>query len=131
MEDHYLTRQHMQSLLKIAHQMESHSLSSETTAEASRTTSATAPWQELHETSSTLERCSETTNDGGQRLSNDSSQNQANVKLSEEESCACMQDVKHNQDSTSLKEKINDMQYVSYDGTLIWKITKFQEKMGR
>jgi hypothetical protein len=39
--------------------------------------------------------------------------------------------VEHNQDSTSLKEKINDMQYVSYDGTLIWKITKFQEKMGR
>ncbi|CAF4772212.1 unnamed protein product, partial [Rotaria sp. Silwood2] len=33
------------------------------------------------------------------------------------------------QDVASLKQKIDDMQYVSYDGTLIWKITSFLEKM--
>ncbi len=31
----------------------------------------------------------------------------------------------------SLKEKIDEMQHVSHDGTFIWKITKFQEKMSQ
>ncbi|CAF4555534.1 unnamed protein product, partial [Rotaria sp. Silwood2] len=35
------------------------------------------------------------------------------------------------QDVASLKQKVDDMQYVSYDGTLIWKITNFHEKMKR
>jgi hypothetical protein len=33
------------------------------------------------------------------------------------------------QDVASLKQKVDDMQYVSYDGTLIWKISGFREKM--
>ncbi|CAF3906340.1 unnamed protein product, partial [Rotaria sordida] len=42
--------------------------------------------------------------------------------------------VKHNQDILNqdlslVKEKINDFRDVSYDGTLVWKITNFQEKM--
>jgi hypothetical protein len=53
-----------------------------------------------------------------------------------EESHSFLQGVKHNQDIlnqdlASLKEKINDMQYVSYDGTFVWKITNFKEKMSK
>ncbi|CAF4286818.1 unnamed protein product, partial [Rotaria sordida] len=35
------------------------------------------------------------------------------------------------QDVASLKQKVDDMQYVSYDGTLIWKITSLHEKMSK
>ena len=35
------------------------------------------------------------------------------------------------QDLVSLNERINDAQYVSYDGTFIWKITGFREKMSK
>ena len=33
------------------------------------------------------------------------------------------------QDLASLKDKLTDMRHVSYDGTLIWKITGVREKM--
>ncbi|CAF3876141.1 unnamed protein product, partial [Rotaria sordida] len=80
------------------------------------------------------------------RLSNESLQIQvtiptlteelSKVKLSIEESNAFLEGVKHNQgilnqDLALLQEKINDFQYVSYDGTLVWKITNFQEKMSK
>ncbi|CAF1159666.1 unnamed protein product [Rotaria sordida] len=38
------------------------------------------------------------------------------------------QEILH-QDVASLKQKVEDMQYISYDGTLIWKITAVKEKM--
>ncbi|CAF3718911.1 unnamed protein product [Rotaria sp. Silwood1] len=55
-------------------------------------------------------------------------------KLSIEESNAFLEGVKHNQDIlyqdlASMQEKIDDLRYVSYDGTLVWKITNFNEKM--
>ncbi|CAF3805905.1 unnamed protein product [Rotaria sp. Silwood1] len=55
-------------------------------------------------------------------------------KLSIEESNGFLDIVNHkentlNQDLSSLQEKINDLQYISYDGILVWKITNFQEKM--
>ncbi|CAF3614504.1 unnamed protein product, partial [Rotaria sp. Silwood1] len=34
-----------------------------------------------------------------------------------------------NQDVTSLKQKLDDMQFVSYDGTLLWKIPNFSSRM--
>ncbi|CAF3031199.1 unnamed protein product [Rotaria sp. Silwood2] len=34
-----------------------------------------------------------------------------------------------NQDVASLKQKLDDMQFVSYDGTLLWKITNFAARM--
>ncbi|CAF1129396.1 unnamed protein product [Rotaria sordida] len=34
-----------------------------------------------------------------------------------------------NQDVASLKQKFDDMQFVSYDGTLLWKITNFNGRM--
>ncbi|CAF3296813.1 unnamed protein product [Rotaria sp. Silwood2] len=56
------------------------------------------------------------------------------VKLSVEESSLFLEGMQDNQDLlsqalSSLQEKINDLQYVSYDGTLVWKITNFHEKM--
>jgi chromosome segregation ATPase len=34
------------------------------------------------------------------------------------------------QDVASIKQKIEDLQFVSYDGTYTWKITNFAERMG-
>ncbi len=34
------------------------------------------------------------------------------------------------QDVASIKQKIEDLQFVSYDGTYTWKISNFAEKMG-
>ncbi|CAF4227852.1 unnamed protein product, partial [Adineta steineri] len=86
----------------------------------------------------------QTLNDDTQRLSTDSvrlqssvellTQDFATLKLSVEEQGAFLDGIKPNQEIlqqevASLKQKIDDMQYVSYDGTLIWKITSFNEKM--
>ncbi|CAF3030963.1 unnamed protein product [Rotaria sp. Silwood2] len=55
------------------------------------------------------------------------------VKLSIEESNAFLEAVKCNRNivnqDLALQENINDFQYVSYDGTFVWKITNFQERM--
>ena len=40
------------------------------------------------------------------------------------------QEILH-QDIESLKQKVNDLQYVSYDGTFVWKITDIKEKMSK
>ncbi|CAF1107178.1 unnamed protein product [Rotaria sordida] len=58
----------------------------------------------------------------------------SSIKLSVEEQRAVLDGVQVNQeilqhDVALLKEKIDDMQYVSYDGILTWKVTKFHEKM--
>jgi chromosome segregation ATPase len=135
--------------------MKSQLLDSQMDIDPSRTTTttittvsdpATAQVMELYETLNILTGGVEALNDDGQRLSNESLQSQirlqalieetSKVQLSVEESHGFLQGVKHNQDIlsqdlTSLKEKINDMQYVSYDGTLVWKITNFQEKMSK
>ncbi|CAF1234435.1 unnamed protein product [Rotaria sp. Silwood1] len=113
-----------------------------TTAETND--SASVELQKLYETLHILTGGIETLSDDGQHLSNESLQLQiklqsliedfSQLKLSMEESHSFLEGVKYNQDVlnqdlASLKEKINDMQYVSYDGTFIWKITNFQEKM--
>ncbi|CAF4269582.1 unnamed protein product, partial [Rotaria sordida] len=86
----------------------------------------------------------ETLNSDQQRLSNESLQTQitlptlteelSRVKLSIEESNDFLEGVKHNQDIlkqdlASLQEKISDLQHVSHDGTFVWRITNFKEKM--
>jgi chromosome segregation ATPase len=153
MTEHYLTQQHQDTVIKVVRQMKSQLLDSQMEIDPSRTTTttittvsdpATAQVMELYETLNILTGGIEALNDDGQRLSNESFQSQirlqalieetSKVQISVEESHGFLQGVKHNQDIlsqdlTSLKEKINDMQYVSYDGTLVWKITNFQEKM--
>ncbi|CAF3840763.1 unnamed protein product [Rotaria sordida] len=150
MEDHYLTEQHQHAIMKVVRQMllqlsgrqVDNDLSQITTARTSNP--GTAQLQELFEMLNILSGVIETLNNNRERLSSESLQFQvtiptlteelSKVKLSIEESNAFLEGVKHNQDIlnqdlASLQEKINDFQYVSYDGTLVWKITNFQEKM--
>ncbi|CAF3586723.1 unnamed protein product [Rotaria sp. Silwood1] len=44
---------------------------------------------------------------------------QSKVKLSIEESNIFLEGVKHNQDLSSLQEKVDDLQCISYDGALV------------
>ena len=65
-----------------------------------------------------------------------STQELTSLKLSIQEQSAFLDGIKPNQEIlqqevASLKQKVDDAQYVSYDGTLIWKITSFQEKMSK
>ncbi|CAF5102957.1 unnamed protein product, partial [Rotaria sp. Silwood1] len=100
--------------------------------------------QEVYETLNILASGIQTLNEDTQRLSSESirlessiesvTQEFSSLKLSIQEQSSFLDDVKPNQeklqqDVVSLKQKVDDMQYVSYDGTLIWKITHFHEKM--
>ncbi|CAF4467068.1 unnamed protein product [Rotaria sp. Silwood2] len=149
-EEHFLTKPHQDAILKVVRQMRSQLLDRQMNTDVARTASATtndpasAHLQELYETLNILAGGIETLDDDGQRLSNESLQCQiklqklaedfSQVKLSIEESDLFLEGVKQNQeilnqDLASLQERINDIQYVSYDGTFVWKITHFQEKM--
>ncbi|CAF2958138.1 unnamed protein product, partial [Rotaria sp. Silwood2] len=101
-------------------------------------------WQEIYETINILASGIQTLDDDTQRLSSESirlqssieslTQDFSSIKLSIQEQSSFLDGIKPNQeilqqDVASLKEKIDDMQYVSYDGTFIWKITNFHEKM--
>ncbi|MHC5719964.1 MAG: hypothetical protein ACYTX0_50015, partial [Nostoc sp.] len=144
-----MTQQHQDAVLKIVRQMRSQLDDSQMEADTSQTTTTTsgdripARLHDLYETLNILAGGVEALNDDGQRLNNESLQSQiflqalseqfSNVKLSVEESHSFLQGVKHNQDILkqdleSMKEKINDMQYVSYDGTYVWRIANFREK---
>ena len=152
MEEHYRTQKHQDVIMKIVHQMRSQLLDTQMDVDLPRTTTttasdpATAQVQELYETLNILTGGIEALNDDGQRLSNESLQSQiklqtlaedfSQVQLSVEESHNFLQGVKHNleilnQHLIRLKEQINDMQHVSYDGTFVWKITSFKEKMSK
>jgi FtsZ-binding cell division protein ZapB len=100
--------------------------------------------QEVYETINILAGGIQTLNDDTQRLSGESIRLQSSVesltneftslKLSTQEQSAFLDGIRPNQESlqqdvASLKQTVDDMQYVSYDGTLIWKITSFREKM--
>ncbi|CAF4984023.1 unnamed protein product [Rotaria sp. Silwood1] len=149
LEDHYITEQ-QHAILKVVRQMLSqlngrqmdNDFSQATTTETSNP--GTAELQELYEMLNILSSGIETLNNDQERLSNESLQIQvtiptlteelSKVKLSIEESNGFLEGVKHNQDVlnqdlASVQEKVNDLQYASYDGTLVWKITNFQEKM--
>ncbi|CAF4126847.1 unnamed protein product, partial [Rotaria sordida] len=150
MQDHYSTQQHQHTLLNAVHQMLSQLNDRQMDIEHSRTTTAgpcnpaTAQSDELYEMLSILVGGIETLTNDEQRLANEALQMQtaiptlaeefSKVKLSDEESNAFLEGVRHNQailnqDLLSLQEKINDLQCVSYDGTLVWKIANFHEKM--
>jgi hypothetical protein len=60
----------------------------------------------------------------------------AKLKLSIQEQNGYLDQLRPNQeilsqDVASIKQKIEDLQFVSYDGTYIWKITNFAERMGK
>lgn len=102
--------------------------------------------QEIYDTINILANGIQTLNDDTQRLSTDSIRLQTSIevltkdfesiKLSIQEQGSFLEGVKPNQeilqqDVASLKQKVDDMHYVSYDGTLVWKITGFREKMSK
>jgi hypothetical protein len=152
MKEHYLTQQHQEAAMKVVRQMRSQlvdiqmdtDLPQRTTTAA--TTLARTQFQEIYEIVNILSGGIEALNDDGQRLTSESLQIQiqqqaladdfSQIKISTEESSNFLEGVKQNQDIlnqdlSSLKEKINDMLYVSYDGTFVWKITNFKEKMSK
>ncbi|CAF3937168.1 unnamed protein product [Rotaria sordida] len=121
-----------------------------TTLSAASTTTTTVndqistQFEELYQTISILSDGIQTLHDDAQRLSTESicHQNLLNtynedllkLKLSVEEKNAFCNSMKLNheilqQDLESMKQKFKDLQNVSYDGTLTWKITNVQEKM--
>ncbi|CAF1345794.1 unnamed protein product [Rotaria sordida] len=150
MQDHYSTQQHQHALLNAVHEMLSQLNDRQMDIEHSRTTTAgpcnpaTAQSEELYEMLSILVGGIETLTNDEQCLANEALQMQtaiptlaeefSKVKLSVEESNAFLERVRHNQailnqDLLSLQEKINGLQCVFYDGTLVWKIANFHEKM--
>jgi FtsZ-binding cell division protein ZapB len=102
--------------------------------------------QEIYETINVLAGGIQILNEDTQRLSNESIRIQtsiesltqafATLKISIQEQSAFLDGIKPNQeilqqDVASLKQRVDDMQYVSYDGTLTWKITNVQQKMSK
>ncbi len=117
-----------------------------TTMISSTNDKSNAQLQQVYETIDILAGGLQTLNDETQRLSNESlelyiraedlNRNLAALKLSIQEENAFLDGIKPNQeilnqDVTTLKEKVEDMQYVSYDGMIIWKITGFKERMSK
>ncbi|CAF4622189.1 unnamed protein product, partial [Rotaria sp. Silwood2] len=146
MKDHYLTEQHQHAVLNAVHQQSSQLNDRQTDIDSTEVTNAgvcdadTAQPEEVTERLSILVRDTETLTSDEQRLSHELlptlAEELSKVKLSVEESNPFLEGVQHNQDLlnqdlSSLQEKINDLQCVSHDGTLIWKITNFQEKMSK
>ncbi|CAF3513696.1 unnamed protein product [Rotaria sp. Silwood1] len=150
MTEHYLTEKHQHSILKVVRRMSSQLNDTQMDIDLPRTTAVeasnpvTVQLQELYEMLHILTDGIETLNKDQEHLMNELLQLQithpvlaeqlSNIKLSVEETNAFLQGVKHNQDIlnedlASLQEKINDLKYVSYDGTFVWKITNFQEKL--
>ncbi|CAF4667636.1 unnamed protein product [Rotaria sp. Silwood1] len=150
METHYLTEQHQRAAMEVVRQMLSQLKDKQMNIDLpQRTTSevcnpAIVQLEELHEMLNVFVGGVETLTNDGQRLVNELLQIQtvlptltedlSKVKLSIEESKAFLEGARQNQNVfyqylLSLEEKTNDLQFVSYDGTLVWKITNFREKM--
>ena len=102
--------------------------------------------QEIYETINILASGIQTLNDDTQRLGSEATRLQTTIEsltrdfssleLGIEEQNVFLNGVKPNQeilqqDVSSLIQKMENMQYVSYDGTLTWKITNFHEKMSK
>jgi len=101
--------------------------------------------QEVYETIDILAGGIQTLIDDAQHISDNSlrihtemevlNRNFTALKISIQEQNVFLDGVKPNQeilnqDVASFKQKLEDMQFLSYDGTFIWKITNFREKMG-
>ncbi|CAF3641287.1 unnamed protein product [Adineta steineri] len=146
--EHYVTQQHQHAVLNATHQMKLQLNDTQMEIDPSQTTTTTNPaiahLQEVHEVVNVLSNGLETLNDDNQHFNNELlrvqiqlqtlTENIRQVKQSIEESHSFLEGFKLNQDIlgqdvSSLKEKINDLQNVSYDGTFIWKIINVKEKM--
>ncbi|CAM4888294.1 unnamed protein product [Rotaria socialis] len=118
--------------------------SASSTIMATTSENISSQMQEIYETINILSGGIQTLNDDTQRLSSELiklqsspeslTQDIGSCQLSIQEQSSFLDGVKPNQDIlqqdiASLKQKIDDLQYVSYDATLIWKIVSFNKKM--
>ena len=156
MSEHYRTEQHQCAIVAFIHRdlskmipehvegasgMDIDHHTHTTTTSLSDNTNAQV--QEVYETIDVLAGGVQALNEDAQRLSNEEIQLQiqlesitnefSKLKSSIEEQSTYLDGVKSNQeilhqDIVSLKQKIEDAQFISYDGTLVWKITNFAEK---
>ena len=100
--------------------------------------------EELHGTVNILAGGTELLKDDEQRLKNELEEHERKLgqliekseqlKGAVEEDNVLLEDAMRSlgnldQDLRSLQEMVNERQYVSHDGTLMWKIANFQEKM--
>lgn len=149
MEEHYLSEQHQGVVLKVLREKLESKMNSnifETTTNVTTTDLTIDPQMKLYETIKILTGGVKALNDDVQHANDELLQNQiklhsltediSKIQLSVEESHGFVQSIKLNQDILHqdlelLKEKTNEMQYTSYDGTLLWKITNIHEKMSK
>ncbi|CAF4231106.1 unnamed protein product, partial [Adineta steineri] len=126
-EAHYLTQQHQDAILNATNLIKSRLHNTQMDIGGSQTTTtATNP--------AIAHLYQHVNNESLRVLLQTLTENVSQVKQSIEETTTFLNGVKQNQDilrqdTSSLKEKINDGQNVSYDGTFIWKITNVKEKM--
>jgi hypothetical protein len=114
MGEHYLTEQHQHTLLKSVRQIlpQIHIDRPQTTTAAASTNPTTTELQKLYELFNILSGGIEMLHADAQRLTIES------LQLS-------------NQEDSQVEETINDMQYVSADGTFLWKITNCHDQMSK
>ncbi|CAF0771168.1 unnamed protein product [Adineta ricciae] len=136
-QQHYLSEQHQQAAVTLVRQI---------IAQRQQQSDASISClpQDIEDMLDVLTDTIETLMKDEERLSRDSLHMQLRLqtlveyapqlKLSVQESQSHLDAIKINfavlnQELRSLNDKVSNSQYVSYDGTLIWKITGFQEKM--
>ncbi len=158
MSEHYRTEQHQNAIITFIHRVLSKGTSDQheggcgmdvdtlphtTTSLADNTN---VQFQEVSETIDVLAGGIQALNEDAQRLNNESLRLQneldaltkdfAGLKLSIQEQTTFLDEIKPSQEilhqeAASLKQKIEDLQSVSDNGSLIWKISNVAEKMGR
>ena len=153
---HLLSEQHQSLLLKFLMQKplermddtdDRQSASSYTTVSTNRTTDDTSDKKvrELYEMMEEVMGAIQVLNDDTQRISSESLRYQnacgniveefSKAKLAVQETNSLLDAQKSNQQIleqslASLQQEINDLKGTSYDGTLLWKITNFGQKIG-
>jgi chromosome segregation ATPase len=157
MSNHYLSKQHQDAIIAFIRrglpksvierpeggsEMDVDNLLHTTT---SSSVDANTQLKEIKEAVDVLVGGLQTLNEDAQRLSSESLQSQASLDALTEESAKLKLSIREqntyldglkpsqeilSQDVASLKQIIEDLQSVSTDGTLTWKITNVTEKMG-
>ena len=144
MHDHYRSQQHQRSILHVIEQMRSQ------LTEASATSDNTLAMNQLRELDETMKILGSGVQglheETRQQLSDDLPEHErklreliekeSKVAIGIEEEYGLLDGINQNldivrQDLMKLEESVDDMQYVSLDGTLVWKITGVAEKFSK
>lgn len=154
--NHLLTEKHQSIMLSILSQTTSHSMNKESDQQLksaemdldppqSMISTSVATNDRLHETIDVLLGSIQVLNDDTQRHSSVSLRSQCllqslsedylKIKIAMQETNTSIESIKPNQqvllqDFAALKQDVEDQQAISYDGTLVWRITDVQKKMG-